>query len=166
MDLIYKNIVTIAANEFSEYAEQLRIEDECEYNYLLGIPSKETRYIPWYKIELITQKYKNDDKKRLDMIYGEENPLPDAYGFFERIIRVKFIQLVKTYLHNESNNVPVELKKMTDFFEKMAQSDDFDIRNLLGIAIFEGITSEQDEFKLIERLLGDKSKEIFYNAIH
>ena len=118
------------------------------------------RASPYIFLEYITHKYKDDDKKRLDIIYGDEDKEPLVYPFFEWIIRRKFLQLISDYLKNKNNDVLIELKKMTDFFEKMATSNDFEVLNLLGVGILEGITIDKDEFELIRGLLGEQSNKI------
>ena len=82
-----------------------------------------------------------------------------VYSFYESVVRVVFLDLVKNSSSSDFNEAL--LLKLLSFFEKMALSDDLEVKNALSIAIFEYITDDITILCKIAEMLKQNSKKIF-----
>ena len=107
----------------------------------------------------IVEKYRKEQKASFETFYNGGEIL--VYPFFGCVIQEHFLELIRDHLNKGDDSVSAELLKMTAFFEKLANSNDFDVENVLAVGILEGITGDANELELILNILGEKSKKFY-----
>lgn len=90
--------------------------------------------------------------------YNPEEETPEAYPIFEEVIRKVVFEL----LENGQNEGL--LTRLFDFFEKMANSADPDIHDLLGIAIVDPLLYDAGKIRRAWRYMGPETKEFTKSA--
>ena len=90
---------------------------------------------------------------------------PFVYPFYEMIVRDSFRKLMETQV--KSKREEDLLSKVLDYFERMALSDDVEVRNVLSVAVFEGIIDAEDDgvLKAMGGILKSNSKRLFENRM-
>jgi len=81
-----------------------------------------------------------------------------TYVFFEPIVRNHFYKLVTCYSNEQSEDTLLEIHRFSELFENMAISQDFDVRNLLIVGLFEGMEPTLHGF--VRSILGPESKKL------
>ena len=81
-----------------------------------------------------------------------------TYMFFGPIVREHFFKLVALYCNESNENTLLEIRRFSKLFESMATSQDFDLRNLLTVGVFEGMESYLNEFAM--SILGPETKKL------
>ena len=81
----------------------------------------------------------------------------NIYMFFGPIVREHFIKLVVCSKGKDENTL-WELKRLAEFFEKIAKSKEWNMRTLLSIGVFEGI--DDSILEIAKPFLGPECKKL------
>lgn len=139
----YNDLIKEAISVFPEFLE--------EYNSFINNSEPDLSILTFYMNEF--------QKKIQEQINHNKTVLP-VYQFYEDIVRQQFIKLIDEYYLDRNDDVLKKISKMTDFFERMAMSENMDVQNVLVVGILEGITEDKEKEKLIKSLLKEKSRNL------
>ena len=102
--------------------------------------------------------YMNEFQQKIQDQINHNKTIMPVYHFYENIVRQQFIKLIDEYYLDRNDDVLKKISKMTDFFERLAMSENMDVQNVLVVGILEGITEDKEKEKLIKSLLKEKSR--------
>ncbi|PJJ26676.1 DUF7674 family protein [Lacrimispora celerecrescens] len=139
----YNDLIKEAISVFPEFLE--------EYNSIINNSEPDLSILTFYMDEF--------QQKIQEQINHNKTVLP-VYQFYEDIVRQQFIKLIDEYYLDRNDDVLNKISKMTDFFERMAMSENMDVQNVLVVGILEGITEDKEKEKLIKSLLKEKSRNL------
>ena len=139
----YNDLIKEAISVFPEYLE--------EYNSIINDSEPDLSILTFYM-----NKFQQKIQKQINY---NKTVLP-VYQFYEDIVRQQFIKLIDEYYLDRNDDVLKKISKMTDFFERMAMSENMDVQNVLVVGILEGITEDKEKEKLIKSLLKEKSRNL------
>ncbi|KEZ91073.1 DUF7674 family protein [Lacrimispora celerecrescens] len=139
----YNDLIKEAISVFPEFLE--------EYNSFINNSEPDLSILTFYMNEF--------QKKIQEQINHNKTVLP-VYQFYEDIVRQQFIKLIDEYYLDRNDDILKKISKMTDFFERMAMSENMDVQNVLVVGILEGITEDKEKEKLIKSLLKEKSRNL------
>ena len=143
----YNDLIKEAISVFPEFLE--------EYNSIINNSEPDLSILTFYMDEF--------QQKIQEQINHNKTVLP-VYQFYEDIVRQQFIKLIDEYYLDRNDDVLNKISKMTDFFERMAMSENMDVQNVLVVGILEGITEDKEKEKLIKSLLKEKSRNLMWIA--
>lgn len=139
----YNDLIKEAISVFPEFLE--------EYNSIINDSEPDLSILTFYM-----NKFQQKIQKQINY---NKTVLP-VYQFYEDIVRQQFIKLIDEYYLDRNDDVLKKISKMTDFFERMAMSENMDVQNVLVVGILEGITEDKEKEKLIKSLLKEKSRNL------
>lgn len=139
----YNDLIKEAISVFPEFLE--------EYNSIINNSEPDLSILTFYMNEF--------QQKIQEQINHNKTVLP-VYQFYEDIVRQQFIKLIDEYYLDRNDDILKKISKMTDFFERMAMSENMDVQNVLVVGILEGITEDKEKEKLIKSLLKEKSRNL------
>lgn len=139
----YNDLIKEAISVFPEFLE--------EYNSIINDSEPDLSILTFYMNEF--------QQKIQEQINHNKTVLP-VYQFYEDIVRQQFIKLIDEYYLDRNDDVLIKISKMTDFFERMAMSENMEVQNVLVVGILEGITEDKEKEKLIKSLLKEKSRNL------
>lgn len=139
----YNDLIKEAISVFPEFLE--------EYNSIINNSEPDLSILTFYMNEF--------QQKIQEQINHNRTVLP-VYQFYEDIVRQQFIKLIDEYYLDRNDDVLKKISKLTDFFERMAMSENMDVQNVLVVGILEGITEDKEKEKLIKSLLKEKSRNL------
>ncbi len=139
----YNDLIKEAISVFPEFLE--------EYNSIINNSEPDLSILTFYMNEF--------QQKIQEQINHNKTVLP-VYQFYEDIVRQQFIKLIDEYYLDRNDDVLKKISRMTDFFERMAMSENMDVQNVLVVGILEGITEDKEKEKLIKSLLKEKSRKL------
>ncbi|HEY4708841.1 MAG TPA: hypothetical protein VIH46_01590 [Candidatus Acidoferrales bacterium] len=84
--------------------------------------------------------------------YDLKAEIPGAYPIFEGVLKKLILELLKT------EKADPLLPKLFAFVEEMAKSPDWDVTDLLGIAILEPLVFERESIRRARRYMGVKTR--------
>ncbi len=139
----FDNLVDAVLNEFPEIMEIYKNDYDA-----ITLYEPDLSTLTYYMYEL-------RQKVLEESIEIKSNP--PVYPFCEMILRQYFIRLVKEYQLTGKENELIKVKKLVDFFERMAMSEDREVQNVLDIGIFETMDADAEAEVIIVNLLKEKS---------
>ena len=96
-------------------------------------------------------------REPIESVFGTDYDLtketPGEYPIFEDVVKEFLFQNLI------SSKNPDLLRLLFDFFERMASSNDKNVRDLLGIAILESLVYSHEHYQLSRRYLGINTAE-------
>lgn len=137
----YNDLIKEAIIVFPEFSE--------EYNSIINSSKPDLSILTFYM---------NDFQQKIQEQINHNKTIMPVYQFYEDIVRQQFIKLIDEYYLYRDDDVLKKISKMTDFFERLAMSENIDVQNVLVVGILEGITEDKEKEKLIKSLLKERSR--------
>jgi len=137
----YNDLIKEAISVFPEFLE--------EYNSIINSSEPDLSILTFYM---------NEFQQKIQEQINHNKTIMPVYQFYEDIVRQQFIKLIDEYYLDRNDDVLNKISKMTDFFERLAMSENMDVQNVLVVGILEGITEDKEKEKLIKSLLKEKSR--------